>query len=128
MTLLFDGQNAFFSERGKTFAKSLIIHLPKGCALFFNGICYFPEKETVHLPKEALRVGENRLALRAGNRIFPTESLQFDGESFTPAGLSTEALLLRQNELLSSLEERIAVLCDRVAYLEQKATVRTLFS
>ncbi|MBE6655973.1 MAG: hypothetical protein E7609_03750 [Ruminococcaceae bacterium] len=128
MTLLFDGQNAFFAERGKSFVKSLIIHLPKDGALFFNGICYFPEAESVHLPKEALRIGDNRLALRIGNRIFPTESLRFDGECFTPTGLSAEALLLRQNELLSSLEERLAHLSDRVAHLEQQSTARTLFS
>ncbi len=128
MTLLFDGQNAFFAERGKTFAKSLIIHLPRGSTLFFNGTCYFPEAETVHLPKGALRVGENRLALRTGNRIFPTESLHFDGESFTPTGLSAEALLLRQNELLSSLGEQLAHLSERVERLEQKSAARTLFS
>ena len=101
MTLLFDGQNAFFKERGKTFGKSLVIHLPKEHALFFNGICYFPQENAVHLPSHAVRKGENHLALRAGNRIFPTESLLFDGEAFSPVGLSAEALLLRQNDLLS---------------------------
>lgn len=128
MTLLFDGQNAFFKERGKTFAKSLIIHLPKEHTLFFNGICYFPEENTVHLPSHAIRKGENRLALRAGNRIFPTESLLFDGEAFSPVGLSAEALLLRQNEQISSLTDKLAALTCRVERLEQRAAARMLFS
>ena len=128
MTLLFDGQNAFFKERGKTFAKSLIIHLPKEHSLFFNGICYFPQEETVHLPTDATRKGENTLSLRMGNRIYPTEGLHFDGEAFSPAGLSTESLLLRQNEQLSSLAEKLSKLSSRLELLEQKATAHTLFS
>lgn len=128
MTLLFDGQNAFFKERGKTVSKGLIIHLPKEHSLFFNGICYFPEESTVYLPPHAIRTGENRLALRMGNRIFPTESLLFDGDAISPMGLSTEALLLRQNEQLSLLADKLTQLLCRVEHLEQKSAARTLFS
>ena len=128
MTLLFDGQNAFFKERGKTFGKSLVIHLPKEHALFFNGICYFPQENAVHLPSHAVRKGENHLALRAGTRIFPTESLLFDGEAFSPVGLSAEALLLRQNEQISSLTDKLSALTCRIERLEQRAAARMLFS
>lgn len=128
MTLLFDGQNAFFAERGKTFVKALSLRIPENAALFLNDACHFPENGTVQLPLTALRHGTNALALRIGNRIFPTESLVFDGESLTPAGLSSEALLLRQNEMLSSLAEKITLLSRRVEKLEQKNTARMLFS
>lgn len=128
MTLLFDGQNAFFKERGRTLGKSLIIHLPEEHSLFFNGICYFPQGGTVHLPCHAVKRGENSLALRMNNRIFPTENLLFDGEAFTPAGLSTEAVLLRQNEQLAALKESLSLLACRLERLEQRAQARTLFS
>ena len=128
MTLLFDGAHAFFKEREKTFAKSLVIHLPREHALFFNGTCYFPQNDAVHLPTHAIRKGENHLALREGNRIFPTEGVLFDGEGFSPAGLSEEAILLRQNEQLASLADKLSALSSRLERLEQKATARTLFS
>lgn len=128
MTLLFDGQNAFFKERGKTHAKSLIIHIPAEHALFFNGECYFPQEGAVHLPFHAIRKGENHLALRMNNRIFPTEGLLFDGNDFAPAGLSADLLLLRQNEQLASLAERLSQLSRRLEQLEQKSIARTLFS
>ena len=128
MTLLFDGENAFFKERGKTAVKSLAIHLPKDCSLFFNGVCYFPQEGAVHLPFHAVRKGENRLSLRIGNRIFPTESLLFDGEGFAPTGLPCEQMLLRQKEQLASIEERLASLGERLEHLEQRAVARTLFS
>ena len=128
MTLLFDGQNAFFAERGKTLAKSLIIHLPEGCSLFFNGTCFFPQNTEVHLPTHAIRKGENRLALRKDNRIFSTESLLFDGNSFTPAGFCAEALILSQNELISDCAMRIAQLAQRIEQLEQRHAARMLFS
>ena len=128
MTILFDGQNAFFAERGKTHAKSLVIHVPRNGALFFNGVCYFPESGRVHVPPEVLRRGENRLSLRMGNRIFPTEGSLYDGEGFSPLGLKAEPLLLRQNERISSLEKDLALLEERVARLEEKSTARMLFS
>lgn len=128
MTLLFDGQNAFFAERGKTFEKRLVIHVPQDAALFLGNTCYSPQGDTVELPLRALRHGTNTLSLRIGNRLFPTEGLVFDGESITPAGLSSEALLLRQREMLSSLAEKVALLTRRVEELEQKSTARMLFS
>ena len=128
MTLLFDGQSAFFKERGKTFAKSLVIHLPDEHALFFNGICYFPQNGAVHLPFHAVRKGENHLALRMNNRIFPTENLLFDGAAFAPAGLPTEQMLLRQTEELASVKDTLASLGKRLERLEAKAVARTLFS
>ena len=128
MTLLFDGQNAFFSERTPIRIKSLVIHLPKDASLFFNGICYFPTEETVHLPPCAVREGENHLALRINNRIFPTEGLYSDGESISPMGVRAEQLLLRQNERIAALEKALLLLEGRTAGLEKKATARMLFS
>lgn len=128
MTLLFDGQNAFFAERGKTFAKRLVIHVPKDAALFVGNVCYFPQDGNVELPLSSLRHGTTPLALRFGNRIFPTESLFFDGEALSPAGLSTEALLLRQNERLTTLSDQLALLAGRVEQLERQNTARMLFS
>ena len=128
MTLLFDGENAFFSERERILCKSLVIHLPKNSALFFNGICHFPTDETVHLPPTAVRRGENRLALRIENRIYPSEGLFYDGEGFSPMGLAAEPLLLRQNERISSLEGSLAKLEARIAGIEKKTASRMLFS
>lgn len=128
MTLLFDGQNAFFAERGRSFSSDLIIHLPAGSTLFFNGICYTPKDNSVLIPHSTVRQGENTLSLRMGNRLFPTEGVLFDGKAFTPAGISAEALLLRQHALIDSITERLFLLDERVSQLEKKAAARTLFS
>ena len=128
MTLLFDGQNAFFAERGKSFSTNLVIHLPDGCSLFFNGVCYTPKENSVLFPQDSIRMGQNALALRMGNRIFPTEGLIFDGEAFIPAGLATDALLLQQHALIASLTDKLSYLSKRLESLEKKSAARTLFS
>ena len=128
MTLLSDGKNAFFAERGKTFAQNLIIHLPEGSVLFFNDICYFPQNGAVYLPAHAIRVGKNSLALRTENRILLTEDLMFDGEVFIPAGISAETLLLRQNERIAALEEKLSYFIHRLERVEHSNTIRMLFS
>lgn len=128
MTLLSDGKNAFFAERGKTFSRAIIIHLPENCALFFNDVCYLPKNGAVQLPLTALRRGRNSLALRKENRILSTEDLFFDGEAISPMGLSTEALLVRQNERLTSLENALSLLTCRVEHLEEKCAAKLLFS
>lgn len=128
MTLLYDGKNAFFSERERTSVKSLIIHLPRNASLFVNGVCYFPTEMAVHLPPHAIRKGENILALRIDNRIYPTEGLYGDGECVSPMGLFTESLLLRQCERLASLEDKLSRMDERVARLEKKTEARMLFS
>ena len=128
MTLLFDGKNAFFSERERSFARGLVIHIPRSAALFFNGVCYFPAGDTVHLPDSAIRRGENRLALRVENRVYPTEGLFYDGECFSPMGIAAEPILLRQNERIASLEESLSLLEKRIAGMEKKAAARMLFS
>ena len=128
MTLLFDGKNAFFSERERSFASGLVIHIPRNAALFFNGVCYFPAGDTVHLPASAVRRGENRLALRIENRIYPSEGLFYDGEGFFPMGIAAEPLLLRQNERIASLEESLSSLEERLAGIEKRTAARMLFS
>ena len=128
MTLLSDGKNAFFAERGRTFFQSLIIHLPENCALFFNDICYLPKNGAIYLPLTAIRQGENSVALRKENRILPTENLYFDGEAISPVGLSTEALLLRQNERMTALEDTLILLSCRIGHLEERCAAKLLFS
>ncbi len=128
MTLLFDGKNAFFAEREQTSLKGLVIHLPKNASLFVNGVCYFPTNGAVHLPQNAVRRGENALALRIENRIFPTEGLYFDEDGVIPVGFDAAPILLRQNERITALEEKFAALDARVVRLEKKAVARMLFS
>lgn len=128
MTLLFDGKNAFFAERDRISVKSLVIHLPRNASLFVNGICYFPTGEAVHLPATAIRTGENVLALRIDNRIYPTEGLYVDTDYASPMGLLTEPLLLRQCERIASLEEKLSHMSERVARLEKRTEARMLFS
>ena len=128
MTLLFDGQNAFFKERGRCSSHSVVIHLPEGGSLFLHGILHATEGDALHFPLDAFRVGENRLALRLGDRIYPTEGLFFDGDALVPAGLPVEGMLLTQNELVRKLTETVACLEDRIAALEKKSNARKLFS
>ena len=82
----------------------------------------------MHLPQSAVRRGENHLSLRIDNRIFPTEGLFFDGESFAPMGLEAESLLLRQNERIASLEKSLSLLEGRLAGVEKRTAARMLFS
>ena len=128
MTLLFDGENAFFAERAASSPRALVLHLPERASLFCNGICYFPENSCVKIPAHALRLGVNSLALRIDNRLFPTESLYFDGDGVTPQGFPSEAFLLKQHKTTKALEEALAALEARITDLEQKTAARRLFS
>ena len=128
MTLLFDGENAFFAERAASSPRALVLHLPERASLFCNGICYFPENGSVKIPPHALRLGVNSLSLRMDNRLFRTESLYFDGEDVTPQGFPSEAFLLRQHKRMTALEDAFAALETRITDLEQKTAARTLFS
>lgn len=128
MTLLFDERCAFFAERGQNLVRNLSIRLPEGAALLCNGTGYFPRGESVQLPPAALRQGENTLALRIANRIFPCEGLLFDGTFVTPMGFSLEGVLLRQHEVITEQRRALSALTRRVALLEQKNKAKTLFS
>lgn len=128
MNLLFDGENAFFAERTATSADNLVLHLPKGASIFFNGICYFPKNRVVKLPAHVLCRGVNALSLRIENRLFPTESLDFDGEQVSPHGLSYDSMLLTQHQRCARIEDTLASLRARITALEEKNAARMLFS
>ena len=128
MTLLFDGKYAFFAERNGARVSSLRVKIPANSALFLDGMRL---TETalgeVSLPKALLRAGENALSLLLDGRIYPVEGLRFDGETVTPVGLSTEALLIGQHAHISNLTKALADLSARVAALEEKSRAHTLF-
>ena len=128
MTLLFDGENAFFAERTPASPHALVLHLPEKSSLFLNGICFFPKDNDIKIPQGVLHLGKNVLALRIENRLFPTESLYYDGKTVLPDGLPRDAMLLKQHKRADSLEQSIASLEARIAHLEQKSIAHTLFS
>ena len=128
MTLLFDGENAFFAERERCFARPLLLTLPAGYDLMCNGKHLHARQNRVTLPHSALVRGENRLALRAANRIIPAESLFFDGTSTLPVGLPADALLVREHLALCELKETVHALRERIASLEKAAESRRLFT
>ena len=68
MTLLFDGNRAFFEERTPRDVKNLWIKLPKDSVLICNGIRLTPEADTVHIHIGALYPGENVLILKKEDR------------------------------------------------------------
>ncbi len=128
MTLLFDGEHAFFAERGGTLSHTLSLSLPDESALFCGGLCFYPKDGSVRLPRSILKKGKNTLSLRVGEKIFPCEGLFFDGERATPCGMPVEALLLRQHKRLLLANEALTTLTARVEALEQAARSRMLFS
>jgi hypothetical protein len=128
MTLLFDGESAFFAEREGTLSHTLSIFLPDESALFCRGLCFYPKDGSVRLPRTILKQGKNTLSLRVGEKIFPCEGLLFDGDRVAPCGMPVEALLLRQHKRLLSANEALATLTARVEALEQAAKSRMLFS
>ena len=128
MTLLFDERYAFFAERKQSLVRNLSIRLPEGASLLCNGTGYCPHGDSVQLPPTALHQGENTLALRIANRIFPCEGLLFDGAVVTPAGFSLEGVLLRQHEIIDEQRKALSELSRRVALLEQKNRAKSLFS
>ena len=128
MTLLFDGKNAFFAEREKSFSRPPVIFLPEGYDLMCNGK-HFPARHgKVSLPNGALLRGENRIALCDANRIFPAESLFFDGVSVLPIGLPADAILVREHLALCELTKTVQALRERVTALEAAAKSHQLFT
>lgn len=127
MKVLFDGKNAFFAERGGTHIEKLILHLPRGAALLCNGIGFYADGGAIHLPKSALREGENRLHLRFANRLFPCESLTVADGKATPTGLPRDEILLSLLEKSERESARLEALLQRVESIEQKTTAKMLF-
>ena len=127
MTLYFDGSTAFFAERTSLPAHALTVALPEGATLFVGGVRLKTAEGRAHLPKALLTMGENVLALAVGERLYPVEPLYFDGETVTPAGLPTEALLLTGHKRALALEKTVEALRLRIEALERAQTAHTLF-
>lgn len=128
MTLLFDGKNAFFAEREKHFGSPAVLFLPDGYDLLCNGKHLLAHRGRVSIPMSVLHHGENRLALRSQNHIFPAESLFFDGVSVLPVGLPADELLVREHLALRELTETVHALRERIISLEKAADSRRLFT
>lgn len=128
MTLLFDGKNAFFAERERSFSTPSVLFLPDGYDLLCNGKHLPARHGKVTLPQGTLHRGENRIALRSENRIIPAESLFFDGVSVLPVGLPADELLVREHVALRELTETVHALYRRIETLEKVVEGRRLFT
>lgn len=128
MTLLSEDDILYFAERGKTRAERLVLRLPKDGTLIFNGTRYFPKDGVVRIPKGALFLGENTVAVRYDNRTVTAEGLFYDGDSISPQGLPVEPLLFAAQKKITALEERTLLLEQRLCALEASITRKRLFS
>ena len=128
MTLLFDGERAFFAERTSRTAEGLTLCLPKDSVLLCNGVRLSPASDSLHIPRSALYPGENTLALKKNGHLYPCEWLIYDGATVVPCGMQTEAIIATQCKQIASLASKVNTLSDRLAACEDKLSAGLLFS
>ena len=127
LSLLFDGEHAFFAERGEARAASVAIRPPEGGTLLLSGVRLPVKGEVALLPEGLLTVGENRLSLLLDGACIPVEPLLYERGRVRPVGLPTEAIILSQHARITHLQASLAALAARVAALEEKSRAHTLF-
>ena len=128
MTLLFDGERAFFEERTARAAEGLSLSLPADSSLLCNGVRLSPASDSLHIPRAALYPGENTLTLKKDEHLYPCEGLIYDGETVTPCGMPTEAIIATQCKKIASLASKVDALSARLAVCESKLSAGLLFS
>ncbi len=98
--------------------------LPAGVALYLNGRAYAAPGGIVKLSADVLRT-VNHVRIRHTGGFCEAEGFLWDGESLTPAGYDTEAVLLAAATSLTAAHDRIAALEATVARLvgEVEATL-----